>query len=84
MTGNIEMMKVMTYISLHPELFEKMRIAEIKAVNPWLGIEMGALNSDLINSFNQLVIENPNCGVSKVNPTLFMSDAESLVESAKE
>lgn len=83
-TGNIEMMKVMTYISLHPELFEKMRIAEIKAVNPWLGIEMEALNSDLINSFNQLVIENPNCGVSKVNPTLFMSDAESLVESAKE
>lgn len=84
LAGNVEMMKAMSYVALHPELFKNYKISEIKVVNPWLGIEMPALNSDLIYNFDALVEENPTCGLTKVDPTLFMSDAESLIESAKE
>lgn len=84
LSGNVEMIKAMSYIALHPEYFKEYKVSEIKAVNPWIGIEMPALNSSLIEAFNALVEENPTCGLDKIDPTLFMSDTESLIESAKE
>lgn len=81
---NMEMMKAMMYISLHPEVFDNSQISEIRAVNPWLGISQGALNSDLFTSFDLLVRKNPGCGLNRLNQKLFMEDRVSLVEAAKE
>lgn len=84
MTGNMEMMKAMMYISMHSELFENGKIAEIRAVNTDLGIEMSAYNSDLIYAYNELVKQNPGSGMTNVNPSMFMDDRVSVVENAKE
>lgn len=73
----------MMYISSHPEVFKGLKITDIKAVNPWDGTELRALNSKLIRSFNELVKDNPNCGVKKIDGTLFLDDPASLVEQAK-
>ena len=81
---NMEMMKAMMYISLHPETFENSQISEIRAVNPWLGISQGALNSDLFTSFDLLVRKNPGCGLKRISQKLFMDDRVALVEAAKE
>ena len=84
LTGNMEMIKGMIYVSLHPEIFENCKISEVKCVNPWHGVELSALNSDLITSFNELVKENPTCGLKSINPSLFLDDRVALVKSAED
>lgn len=81
---NMEMIKAMMYISLHPEVFENSQVAEIRAVNPWLGIAQGAFNSDLYTAFDLLVRRNPGCGLNRIKQNLLMDDRVALVESAKE
>ena len=84
LSENIEAMKVMSYVSLHPELFERTRITEIKVINPSIGQMDSKLNSTLIYNFNRLVSENPNCGVNRVKSSLFLDDKVAAVEGAQE
>ena len=84
LTGNIELMKAMIYISMHPEIFKSCKIAEIKCINPWHGNEKTLLNSQLVSTFNKLLDENPASGLSKINASMFLDDRVALVESAKE
>lgn len=84
LSENIEAMKIMSYVSLHPELFERTRIAEIKVINPSIGQMDSKLNSTLIYNFNRLVSENPNCGVSRIKSSLFLDDKVAAVEGAQE
>ena len=84
LSENIEAMKVMSFVSLHPELFERTRIAEIKVINPNTGQMDSKFNSTLIYNFNKLVSENPNCGVSRVKSNLFLDDKVAAVEGAQE
>lgn len=84
LSENIEAMKVMSFVSLHPELFERTRIAEIKVINPYIGQMDSKFNSSLIYNFNKLVAENPNCGVDRVKSNLFLDDKVAAVEGTQE
>ena len=84
LSENIESMKVMSFVSLHPELFERTRIAEIKVINFNTGQMESKFNSKLIYNFNKLVSENPNCGVNRVKSSLFLDDRVAAVEGAQE
>lgn len=84
LAGNMEMIKAMIYTSLHPEVFSEFKISEIRAVNPWLGISLSALNSDLLYAYDLLLRKNKISGLGKVNQNLFLDDRIALVEAAKE
>lgn len=84
MTGNMELMKVMIYISQHEDVFKDMKITGIKVLNPKNGTEETVLNSQLIDNYNALVEENRASGAKRINQLLFATDFESLVKQAED
>lgn len=57
-TGNLELMRAMTYIAENQELFKEYKITQVRVINPWMGKQTSAPNSVLAYNYNLLVQDN--------------------------
>lgn len=80
--GNLALMKLMTYVANNQDKFDGYRISEVRAINFGTEQEMTALNSKLIDNYNELCRANPDSGSEQIKSKLFTGDVQGLVESA--
>ena len=86
-TGNMELMRLMTYIAENQELFKENKITQIKVINPWHGTQYVELNSVLKNNYNLLVQDNQATYDGKLIPItedVFYGDIVSLLSISDE
>lgn len=83
--GSLELMKAMIYISQNQDLFVDDKIAEIRVINPWAmtNKEMPSLNSQLINNYNSICLQNQNSeNLKSIRTDIFWDDVTALVAGA--
>ena len=86
--GNIELMRLMTYVAENQDLFKDNKITQIKVINPWDGSQYVELNSVLRNVYNMLVQDNAatydNGTLTPITEDIFYGDVVSLLSIADE
>ena len=73
----------MVYISQNQSRFENKRIQQLRVINPTSGQEVTALNSKLIDNYNQLKLKNPRIALSDLDAGIFVEDVRALIDGAK-
>lgn len=84
-TGNMELMRAMTYIAENQNLFKDAKISQVKVINPWHGRQTTALNSKLIENYNLLVQDNASTydgDLKYLNNSIFWGDVVSTLSIA--
>ena len=81
--GHIRLMECMVYISQNQSRFENKRIQQLRVINPTSGQEVTALNSKLIDNYNQLKLKNPRVALADLDAGIFVEDVRALIDGAK-
>lgn len=84
-TGNMELMRAMTYIAENQDLFKDAKISQVKVINPWHGSQNTTLNSKLIENYNLLVQDNADTydgDLKYLNNSIFWGDVASTLSIA--
>ena len=81
--GHIRLMECMVYISQNQSRFENKRIQQLRVINPTSGQEVTALNSKLIDNYNQLKLKNPKISLNDLDAGIFVEDVQALIDGAK-
>ena len=84
-TGNMELMRAMTYIAENQNLFKDAKITQVRVINPWHGTRNTALNSKLIENYNLLVQDNADTydgDLKYLNNSIFWGDVVSTLSIA--
>lgn len=86
-TGNMELMRLMTYIADNQDIFKNMKITQVRVINPWHGSQVTANNQKLIDNYNLLVQDNAgtfNGELKFINPAIFWGDVTSMLSIAND
>lgn len=89
-TGNMELIRLMTYIAENQDAFKDNKITQIKVINPWSGhkgSQYVELNSVLRYNYNLLVQDNQatfDGELKLINQDIFYGDVVSLLSIADE
>lgn len=86
-TGNMELMRAMTYIAENQELFKTDKITQVRVINPWHGSQNTAFNSTLIENYNRLVQDNAstfNGDLHYLDTSIFYDDITSTLSIAND
>lgn len=86
-TGNMELMRAMTYIAENQDLFKEDKITQVRVINPWHGSQNTALNTTLIENYNLLVQDNAdtyNGDLKYLNNSIFYGDVVSTLSIAND
>lgn len=81
--GHIRLMECMVYISQNQNRFENKRIQQLRVINPTSGQEVTALNSKIIDNYNQLKLKNPRVFLNDLDAGIFVEDVQALINGAK-
>ena len=81
--GHIGLMEVMIYVSQNQDKFESKRIQQIRVINPNQAKETMALNSQIIQNYNQLKLKNPDIPLNDLDSGIFVEDVQALIDGAK-
>lgn len=85
--GNMQLMRLMTYVAENQDLFKDNKITQIKVINPWDGSQYVELNSVLRNVYNLLVQDNAatyDGTLTPITEDIFYGDVVSLLSIADE
>lgn len=85
--GNMELMRIMTYVAENQDSFKDNKITQIRVVNPWRGRENSALTSKLVENYNLLVQDNDatfDGNLKYINSNIFWGDVVSLLSVAND
>lgn len=81
--GHIRLMECMIYISQNQDRFKDRQIQQLRVINPTSGEEVSALNSKLIDNYNQLKMHNSKVFLNDLDSGIFVEDVKALIEGAK-
>lgn len=81
--GHIRLMECMVYISQNQGKFENKHIQQVRVINPNSGQETTAINSKLIDNYNQLKLHNPRIPLADMDGGIFVEDVQALIDGAK-
>ena len=81
--GHIGLMEVMLYVSQNQDKFSSKKIQQIRVINPTQSQEVTALNSELIDNYNQLKRRNMSSGMADLDVNIFVEDVQALIDGAK-
>lgn len=81
--GHIGLMEVMIYVSQNQDKFESKRIQQIRVINPSSAQETMALNSQIVQNYNQLKLKNPDVILDDLDSGIFVDDVQALIDGAR-